>query len=247
MTQLRNTIIEARLQKAEARLRKAKAKSDTESRCQEALRKSEAEKGELRKAEAEEALRKAEAEKEAYRQANQIRMAAARRQANGALIARFSSLEELCADLAKCGRDAFVANLAKNHSAHDTSRPRYKIDKDGIIYALICRVNMKVYVGQTNNYDFRMRAHFSWVGGAPYIKKAINEHGWKIFVSVILLAGIEQEELDSAEIAMMQYLDCLLGTGDTTRVGEDTTGEDTARVGNGAERSVEGEVCRNGN
>ena len=43
-----------------------------------------------------------------------------------------------------------------------------------------------------------------------YIKNAIKKHGREIFVSVFLLAGIEQqEELDSAEIAVINYLDCL--------------------------------------
>ena len=77
--------------------------------------------------------------------------------------------------------DAFVADLAKNHgSAHDTSRPSYKIDKDGIIYALICRVNLKIYVGQTKNFDVRMRAHFCASGPKMYIKNAIKKHAGKI-------------------------------------------------------------------
>ena len=47
-----------------------------------------------------------------------------------------------------------------------------------------------------------------------YIKNAIKKHGREIFVSVFLLAGIEQqEELDSAEIAVIQYLDCLSWNG----------------------------------
>jgi hypothetical protein len=169
---------------------------------------------ELQKAEKEaETRRQAEADKKARIRNNQIRLAAARRQANGPLTARFSSMEELCADLASRGRDEFVEDLAKNHgSAHDTSRPSYKIDNDGIIYAIICRANLKVYVGQTKNYDFRIRTHFSWKGGAPYIKKAIDKYGSKNFVSVILLAGIDkQDELDLAESAAIRYLDCLLG------------------------------------
>lgn len=57
--------------------------------------------------------------------------------------ARFSSLEELLADMHKKGdRDPFVADLAKNHGrTRDTSRQRKGGDNDGVIYAITCRID----------------------------------------------------------------------------------------------------------
>ena len=127
-------------------------------------------------------------------------------------VARFSSLAELRADFVVSGcRDAFVAGLVKNHgSTPDRSRKGNEGDNDGVIYAIICRVDLKVYVGQTKNYDVRMRQHFGGNGGSQCLTSAINEHGRENFVSVILLAGIEQQkELDSTEMAVIRNLDCV--------------------------------------
>jgi hypothetical protein len=69
---------------------------------------------------------------------------------------------------------------------------------------------LKVYVGQTNNFDVRMSSHLRGNGGATGLTSAINEHSRENFVSVILLADIEQKkDLDSAEVAVIKYLDCL--------------------------------------
>ena len=133
--------------------------------------------------------------------------------------ARFSSLEELIAVItvmnAKGGRDLFVADLVKNHGRTlEKPRKRNVGDNDGVIYAIISRVDLKVYVGQTKNFDTRIRAHFNASGSELRIKDAIRNHDRKIFVSVILLAGIEGDrERDSAEIAAIQYLDCLSWNG----------------------------------
>jgi len=65
-----------------------------------------------------------------------------------------------------------------------------------------------------------MRAHFGAYVTKTDIANAINKHGRNKIVSVILLAGIEQqEELDSTEIAVIQYsIACHPGTGVTTFV-----------------------------
>jgi predicted GIY-YIG superfamily endonuclease len=113
----------------------------------------------------------------------------------------FSSLAELREAITSCGRDAFVANLVYHGSTPDTSRRRNDDDNDGVIYALICSVNLKTYVGQTCNFDIRMGQHRGR-GGATCLKNAIEKYGWEKFVPVILLSGIEQqEELDWTEIA----------------------------------------------
>ena len=46
----------------------------------------------------------------------------------------------------KKGRDPFVADLAKNHgSTPDPSRKYEEGDNDGVIYVLMCRVNLNIY------------------------------------------------------------------------------------------------------
>jgi hypothetical protein len=123
----------------------------------------------------------------------------------------FSSLVELL-DLYKRGRDAFIDYLAKNPTLHGSSRvisqKRKRGDKDGdkegdkegIIYALVNLANKKLYVRQTNNFGKRMSRHFTKSGKKSCVKSAIVKYGREQFVSVILLAGIEQrEELNLTE------------------------------------------------
>jgi hypothetical protein len=124
--------------------------------------------------------------------------------------ARFSSLEELHADiLTKGSRDLFVEDLAKNHGrTPDALRKRKKGYDRGVIYAIICRVDLCVYVGQTNIFDIRMSKHFDGRGHANKLRSAINEHGRENFVCVILLAGIKKEQLTLAEVAVIKHIDC---------------------------------------
>jgi hypothetical protein len=119
-------------------------------------------------------------------------------------MALFSSLAELRADISSRGRDAFVADLVENHGSTPISH------KTGIIYALICRVDFKIYVGQTTNFHGRMRGHFRYEQDGKCLKNAIKKHGRENFLSVILLAGIERpEELDLIEIAVIKDLECM--------------------------------------
>jgi len=108
---------------------------------------------------------------------------------------RFSSLAELLEDMhTKGGRDPFVADLAKNHGSTNYNNG----DNDGVIYIIICLIDLNIYVGQTTSFDHRMNEHLSGNGGSECLTSAINKYGRDNFVSVILLAGIEQqEELDS--------------------------------------------------
>ena len=126
----------------------------------------------------------------------------------------FSSRDELIEKIDEMGRDAFVAEIAGNPEMYqyrrDTSRRRQSGDNDGTIYLLICLVNKKVYIGQSCNFDIRMKEHFREGGKPSYIKNAIAKHGRESFVAVILLTGIEQQEdLDSTEIVTIKHLDCL--------------------------------------
>ena len=65
-----------------------------------------------------------------------------------------------------------------------------------------------------------MSSHFRGGGGATSLANAIKIHGREIFMSVILLAGIEQqEELHWTEIAVIQHVGCLAPGGYNLRAG----------------------------
>ncbi|AKF13312.1 GIY-YIG catalytic domain-containing endonuclease [Sinorhizobium phage phiN3] len=67
------------------------------------------------------------------------------------------------------------------------------------IYLLVNRVNCKVYVGVTNNYDKRMREHS--YGRYGIIGRAVKKYGWENFDSYIL-AETEDRELEKFYIAL---------------------------------------------
>ena len=102
------------------------------------------------------------------------------------------------------GKNAYVKALPETpgYSPDKSRRRRPVYDKDGIIYVLVNCVNLKIYVGQTQNVDAHFREHFTGKGSSKALQYAIVKHGPEHFVGVILLAGIQdQTELDSAEIA----------------------------------------------
>ena len=126
----------------------------------------------------------------------------------------FSSLDELVESINAMGRDAFVAEIAGNpekyRSIPDPSRKSKKGDNDGVIYLLTNLANKKIYVGQTKNFDNRMRLHLGGNGRAIGVTNAIAKYGRENFMTVVLLAGIQQqEERDLVEIVTIKTLDCL--------------------------------------
>ena len=126
-----------------------------------------------------------------------------------------ASPAELAESIITMGRNAYVRALAGNPGyTPRKSRKRSAYDNDGVIYLILNRLNLKTYVGQTDNVDERFREHLSGNGGAKVLKCAIAKHGPENFVRMILLAGTQdQTELDSAEIAAIAHLDCLTSGG----------------------------------
>jgi group I intron endonuclease len=72
-------------------------------------------------------------------------------------------------------------------------------------------VNQKIYVGKTKNFDRRMGGHLGGRGGRKTaIDNAINAYGRDNFMTLVLIAGIQQkEELDLVEIAVIRALKCM--------------------------------------
>ena len=129
---------------------------------------------------------------------------------SGGMVPMHASFAEFAAIFNMGGRDGYVKALAGNPGYTYKSRQRSDYDNDGIIYMILNRRNLKVYVGKTDNVDVRFREHLSGNGGARVLQRAIAKDGPHNFVCVILLAGIQgQTELASAEIAAIEHLDCL--------------------------------------
>lgn len=122
----------------------------------------------------------------------------------------FPSLSEIL----KVDRYTLVKELIHNatyyESIPDFSRKRKNDDNDGIIYCIINRLNKKIYVGQTLNFDARMYKHSRKNSGTKSLAHAVSKYGWCNFMCVILLAGIAQrKELNLAEIELIRHFDCL--------------------------------------
>jgi len=82
--------------------------------------------------------------------------------------------------------------------------------RGGVIYLILCLKNLKVYVGQTRNFDQRIHVHFS-ESHRLCLAHDINEYGLHNFMSVIILAGIKrQDALDMAEMALIRHSDCMV-------------------------------------
>lgn len=67
------------------------------------------------------------------------------------------------------------------------------------IYLLVNRVNSKVYVGVTNNYEKRMREHS--YGRGNRLARAVRKYGWENFDSYIL-TETEDRDLEKFYISL---------------------------------------------
>jgi len=96
----------------------------------------------------------------------------------GGRVPMHASLAEFAAISNMGGRDGYVKALAGNPGyTRDKSRKRSDYDNDGIIYVILNRSNLKVYVGQTDNVDVRFREHLGGYGRARVLQSAIAKYG----------------------------------------------------------------------
>lgn len=100
----------------------------------------------------------------------------------GGRVPMHASLAELAESISNMGRDGYVKALAGNPGYTFKSRNRSDYDNDGIIYMILNRRNLKVYVGKTDNVDVRFRNHLSGNGGARDLQRAIAKYGPQNFV-----------------------------------------------------------------
>lgn len=70
----------------------------------------------------------------------------------------------------------------------------------GIIYLISNKINNKIYIGQTINFNKRMREYKNnFSKEQPKIHRAIDKYGWDNFDKLILDIAYSKEELDILE------------------------------------------------
>jgi group I intron endonuclease len=84
---------------------------------------------------------------------------------------------------------------------------------EGYIYVIRNVVNNKAYVGQTWNIERRLSQHFSAKGGSLLLAKAIAKYGSENFNASIVATCHTQQQMDSAEIAMIREFDTFIPKG----------------------------------
>lgn len=67
----------------------------------------------------------------------------------------------------------------------------------GLIYKIINKINGKIYVGKTNDFNRRMAEHKR---ANLYVDKAIRKHGWENFIVEVLEECETPEQLNEREI-----------------------------------------------
>ena len=76
-----------------------------------------------------------------------------------------------------------------------------------LIYALQSPSG-RLYVGQTNNYNNRMRLHQREYSGCVAIRDAIQKHGWENIKHFILMEDLSLEEANYWEEHYISIFDC---------------------------------------
>jgi group I intron endonuclease len=93
------------------------------------------------------------------------------------------------------------------------------------IYKITHLVNNKKYIGQTWNYDKRIKEHFNGYGSAKLLKLAIEKYGKDEFKVDIVCKVKSQFLLDKVEILMIQMCNSLQPNGYNIALGGFATGK----------------------
>lgn len=78
----------------------------------------------------------------------------------------------------------------------------------GVIYLLINKINNKMYIGQTVNFNGRMAVHKK-LQRKDKLHNAINKYGWDVFEKIIIDIAYSKEELDILEIFYIEKFNTL--------------------------------------
>jgi len=91
-----------------------------------------------------------------------------------------------------------------------------------IIYKITNLINNKIYIGQTKNFEQRVKAHCKANRQRPtLISKTIQKYGKENFAFEILYK-VDESEIDQLEIQTIQKFDCICPKGYNLSLGGDT-------------------------
>lgn len=100
-------------------------------------------------------------------------------------------------------------------------------DSTHSVYRIVCFVNGKCYVGQTNDVAKRKKTHFTALAKqehhSPYLQHSYIKYGRKSFFFEVLEDGIAQEEINAREIHWIQHFDSYQDGFNMTMGGHDRT------------------------
>ena len=80
-----------------------------------------------------------------------------------------------------------------------------KIEKSGVIYRIYNKVNGKSYVGQTVEFDNRIKNHFSGYTNSRALWSAICKYGEDAFVVEMLEHNVSEILLDKFEVLHIRF------------------------------------------
>ena len=95
-------------------------------------------------------------------------------------------------------------------------------DKTYTIYALQSP-NGKLYVGQTDNWDRRMKRHQKENSSCIAIRDAIKKHGWENMKQFVLIEDLSLEQANHWEEHCISIFDCVAPQGYNLRGGGDNS------------------------
>lgn len=105
------------------------------------------------------------------------------------------------------------------------------MQKYGVIYKITNNINGKLYIGQTINFDRRLREHKLAKDNYP-IHTAIRKYGWGNFTMEVIDEAYDRDELNKKETYWVAYYNST-NTGYNLRTGgaEDMVGENNPFYG----------------
>ena len=93
------------------------------------------------------------------------------------------------------------------------------IEKTGVIYRIYNTVNGKSYIGQTTEFERRIKIHFRKHNSCTALRNAINKYGKESFRVEILESDVPEKLLSKLEILHIRFWNTLTPNGYNLNIG----------------------------
>ena len=105
--------------------------------------------------------------------------------------------------------------------ATSTNLKNIMTENNYLIYALQSpKKRHNLYVGQTNDYDRRMKEHQKEDSGCTAIARAIQKYGWENIEEFVLIEGLTKEQANYWEKHYISIFDCFVNGYNLTSGGD---------------------------